>query len=64
MENYTRDQVKELIESEGGKVTSSVTKKTSYVVAGDNPGSKYDKADKLGITIIDEDQFKELVDHK
>ncbi|NIP39751.1 MAG: NAD-dependent DNA ligase LigA [Candidatus Dadabacteria bacterium] len=64
LENYTRDQVKELIESEGGKVTSSVTKKTSYVVAGDNPGSKYDKADKLGITIIDEDQFKELVDHK
>ena len=64
LENYTRDEAKQLIESKGGKVTSSVTKKTSYVVAGENPGSKYDKAVKLGTTIIDEDQFAKLVDSK
>ncbi len=61
LENYTRDQAKDLIEKQGGKVTSSVTKKTSYVIAGDNPGSKYDKALKLDIPIIDENQFKELI---
>lgn len=61
LENYTRDQAKDLIEKQGGKVTSSVTKKTSYVIAGDNPGSKYDKALKLDIPIIDENQFRELI---
>lgn len=54
-----RDEAKELIESKGGKVTSSVSKNTDYVVAGENPGGKYHKAVKLGVKIIDE---KELLD--
>ena len=61
LENYTRDEAKEIIENEGGKVTSSVTKKTNYVIAGESPGSKYDKALKLDIPIIDENEFKVLV---
>ena len=61
LENYTRDEAKEIIENEGGKVTSSVTKRTSYVIAGESPGSKYDKAMKLDIPIIDENEFKVLI---
>ena len=52
-----RNEASELIESKGGKVTSSVTKKTSVVIVGENPGSKYDKAKELGITIWSEDEF-------
>ena len=48
---------KEIIESKGGKTTSSVTKKTSYVIVGENPGSKYDKAIELNIPIINEEEF-------
>jgi DNA ligase (NAD+) len=61
LENYTRDEAKELIESLGGKVTSSVTKKTSYVIAGENPGSKLDKAMSLGVEILDEKGIKDLL---
>ena len=53
----TRDEGKELIESLGGKNTGSVSKKTDVVVVGDNPGSKYDKAKELGITIWNEEEF-------
>ncbi|BCB27276.1 DNA ligase [Sulfurimicrobium lacus] len=53
--NLTRDQAKEQIEAQGGKVTGSVSKKTDYVVAGAEPGSKYDKAQELGVNILDED---------
>ena len=52
-----RNDASELIEAKGGKVTSSVTKKTSVVIVGENPGSKYDKAKELGITIWAEDEF-------
>lgn len=52
-----RNEASELIEAKGGKVTSSVTKKTSVVIVGDSPGSKYDKAISLGITIWNEDEF-------
>ena len=54
---YTRDQAKELIESLGGKVSGSVSKKTSYVLAGEEAGSKLTKAQSLGIPVIDEAEF-------
>lgn len=58
---YTRSQASALIEQNGGKVTSSVTKNTDYVLAGSEPGSKLDKAVKLGIAVIDEDEFNEMI---
>lgn len=54
LKNYTREAIKERLESLGARVTSSVSRKTSYVVVGENPGSKYDKAKKLGVAILDE----------
>jgi len=56
----TRDEAGELIVNAGGKVTGSVSKKTDYVVAGTDPGSKYAKAQQLGITILDEDGLRRL----
>jgi DNA ligase (NAD+) len=56
-----RDEYKEVLESLGANVTGSVTKKTDYVLVGENPGSKYDKAKELGITIISEEEYEELV---
>ncbi len=61
MESMTREEAGEAIEEAGGKVTSSVSKKTDYVVVGENPGSKYDKAMQLGVTILDEKQLLELL---
>jgi DNA ligase (NAD+) len=61
LEDFTRSQAAEAIEERGGKVTSGVSKKTDYVVAGEGPGSKYDKATQLGVEIIDEDAFKKLL---
>ena len=55
--NMSRDEAKEIIESKGGKVTSSVTSKTNVVIVGENPGSKYNKALELGIEIWDEANF-------
>jgi DNA ligase (NAD+) len=57
----TRDEAKAAIEARGGRVTSSVSKKTSYVVAGDDPGSKLDKARELGLDVLDEAGFRELL---
>jgi DNA ligase (NAD+) len=62
LKDFTRTQVTEIIGELGGRVTSSVSKKTDYVVVGEDPGSKYQKAKKLGITIIDEEEFKKLID--
>ena len=59
--NYSRDSVKEAIISRGGKAASSVSKKTDYVVVGDNPGSKADKAEQLGVPILDEAAFERLL---
>jgi len=56
-----RDQVKEIIEENGGKVIESVSKKTSYLILGENPGSKYDKARSLNIPIIDESGLRSLI---
>ena len=58
---YSRDQAKEIIESMGGKCSSSVSKKTSYVLAGEDAGSKLTKAQQLGVSIIDEKQFNKLI---
>ena len=59
---FSRDQAKEAIIARGGKAASSVSKKTAYVVAGDAPGSKYDKAIELGVPVLDEDGFRRLLD--
>ena len=58
---YSRDEAKKMIEDAGGKVSGSVSKKTNYVVAGDDAGSKLDKARQLGVTVIDEDALKTLL---
>lgn len=56
-----RSDYEAIIKSMGGKVSSSVSKKTSYVLCGENPGSKFDKATSLGVIIIDENSFKDMV---
>jgi DNA ligase (NAD+) len=61
LESLTRDEAQALIESRGGRVTSSVSKKTDYVVAGDDAGSKLDKAMALGLPVIDEAALKEML---
>lgn len=61
LENYTRDEASEIIENFGGKVSGSVSKKTSYVLAGEDAGSKLTKAQNLGITVITEEEFKEMI---
>ncbi|MDT5201701.1 MAG: ligase, partial [Mycobacterium sp.] len=58
---FSRDDAKEAIVARGGKAAGSVSKKTDYVVAGDSPGSKHDKAVELGVTILDEDGFAKLL---
>ena len=60
--SFSRDEAGEAIRQAGGKVTSSVSKKTSFVVAGENAGSKYDKAVELGVPILDEAAFRVLLD--
>jgi DNA ligase (NAD+) len=59
---FSRDDAKEAIIARGGKAAGSVSKKTDYVVAGDSPGSKYDKAIELGVPILDEDGFRRLLE--
>jgi DNA ligase (NAD+) len=59
--DYSRDSATEAVSSRGGKVSGSVSKKTSFVVAGESPGSKYDKAVQLKVPILDEDGFKVLL---
>lgn len=59
--SFTRDEARALIEARGGRVNSSVSKKTDYVVAGEAAGSKLDKAEALGVTVIDEDAFKSML---
>ncbi len=61
LENFTRDEAKRLIEQEGGAVTSSVSKKTSYVIIGKDPGSKLEAAESFGIKTLDEHEFKKMV---
>ncbi len=62
IEGFTRDEATAAIQSRGGKVASSVSKKTSFVVVGESPGSKYDKAVTLGVPILDADGFRVLLE--
>jgi DNA ligase (NAD+) len=59
--NFSRDEAKEAILMRGGKAAGSVSKNTSYVVAGENAGTKLDKAEQLGVPVLDEDGFRELL---
>ncbi|HEV8176634.1 MAG TPA: NAD-dependent DNA ligase LigA, partial [Gemmatimonadales bacterium] len=59
--NFSRDEAKESILIRGGKAAGSVSKNTSYVIAGENAGTKLDKAEQLGIPVLDEDGFRELL---
>lgn len=61
LQNMTRDEASEIIKSHGGKTSSSVSKKTSYVLAGENAGSKLDKAQNLGVIILTEKDFLEMI---
>lgn len=60
LENYSRDEAAAIIEKFGGKVVSSVSKKTDYILVGDNPGSKFEKGKKLGVRIVEEDEFRKF----
>ncbi len=62
LENFSRDSAIEAVQVRGGKVTGSVSKKTSYVIVGDAPGSKYDKAVQLGVPVLDEAGFAALLE--
>jgi DNA ligase (NAD+) len=61
LQDYSRDSATEAVQSRGGKVTSSVSKKTNFVVVGESPGSKYDRAVSLGVPVLDEAGFAVLL---
>ena len=61
LQGYTRNEIQELIRSLGGRASTSVSKKTDYVVVGESPGSKADKARRLGVTILTEEEFNALI---
>ena len=61
LESFSRSEIEELIRKRGGNVSSSVSKNTDYVIAGKDPGSKFEKAKELGVKIIDEKEFKKLI---
>jgi DNA ligase (NAD+) len=63
-ENYSRGQIEQFIKDNSGKVSSSVSKKTSFVIAGKDPGSKLDKAHQLQVKVIDENEFLQLIQEK
>ena len=64
LKRFTRKEAEELLVSNGARVSSSVSKKTSYVVVGENPGSKFDRARELGVKTLSEDEFIELLRSK
>jgi DNA ligase (NAD+) len=59
--NFSRLQASRLVQEQGGEVTSSVSKNTDFVVAGENPGSKYSRAKELGVKIINEKEFERII---
>ncbi len=62
LDSFTRDEARDLVESLGGRTALNVSKKVDYVVAGSDPGSKYERAKELGITVLTENQFREMVE--
>jgi len=64
LKDFTRAKAKEIIIELGGRVTGSVSTKTDYVVAGEDPGSKYQKAQELGVNIINEEEFKKIINNR
>jgi DNA ligase (NAD+) len=63
LDGFSRDEAKEAIVSRGGRAAASVSKKTDFVVVGENAGSKADKAEQLGVPVLDEDGFRKLLEH-
>ncbi|MDX9913151.1 MAG: NAD-dependent DNA ligase LigA [Candidatus Moranbacteria bacterium] len=61
LSGFTREEIKDIIRKEGGKISSSVSAKTDFLLAGESVGSKYEKAQKLGVKILDEKMFKEML---
>ena len=61
LQNYSRDEAASLVKERGGKVSGSVSKKTDFVLVGEEPGSKYDKAKKLGVKILSEEDFQKML---
>ena len=61
LKHYTRQEARELVEKLGARAVDSVSQKTDYVIVGENPGSKYERAKKLGISTITEEEFEELM---
>ncbi|MCK5590673.1 MAG: NAD-dependent DNA ligase LigA, partial [Candidatus Pacebacteria bacterium] len=61
LESLSRDKAKDIIKSQGGKISSSISTKTDFVLAGSNPGSKYEKALELGVAVIDEKEFLQML---
>ena len=61
LDHFTRDEAQQAVEAAGARVSSSVSKKTSYLVAGRDPGSKLDQARTLGVTVLTEEEFAALV---
>jgi DNA ligase (NAD+) len=62
LQHWTRDEIKNLIEDMGGTVSSSVSRKTDFVLAGEDPGSKLAKAKELGVSVLNEKQFKDILE--
>jgi len=61
LQRFKRTEIEEVIERHGGKVSSSVSSKTTFVLLGESPGSKLDKAQKLGVRIVSEAEFLEMI---
>ena len=61
LSKYSRGEASDIIEKFGGKTSGSVSKKTDYVLAGEDAGSKLDKAQKLGVTVLSEEEFEKMI---
>jgi len=61
LKDYGRDEARTLVEARGGKTASSVSTKVDFVVAGENPGSKFDTARELGVKILTEEEFRKMI---